>query len=82
MITKDMTEFIQYFISTVLCLDGLACLLFTIQFACGNFFGIIVLQFVGHLLGGSMAGLMVTSSKRPYATGCVTVLQLEPLPRQ
>lgn len=31
--TKDMTEFIQYFISTVLCLDGLACLLFTIQFA-------------------------------------------------
>ena len=33
-----------------------------------NFFGIIVLQFVGHLLGGSMVGLMVISSKRAYAT--------------
>ena len=31
---------------------------------CKNFFGIIVLQFVGHLLGGSMAGLMETYSKR------------------
>ena len=29
-----------------------------------NFFGIIVLQFVGHQLGGSMVVLMVTSSKR------------------
>ena len=35
---------------------------------CENFFGITVLQFVGCLLGGSMVGLMVTSSKRIYAT--------------
>ena len=39
---------------------------------CKNFFGIIVLQFVGHLLGISVEGLMVTSSKRAYATGWVT----------
>ena len=32
----------------------------------------IVLQFVGRLLGGSMVELMATSSKRAYATGCVT----------
>ena len=38
---------------------------------CENVFGIIVLQFVGHLLSGSMVGLMVTSSKRTYAT-CLT----------
>ena len=31
---------------------------------CKNFFGIIVLQFVGHQLGGSIVGLMITSSKR------------------
>ena len=31
------------------------------------FFGIIVPQFVGHLLGGSVVGLMATSSKRAYA---------------
>ena len=31
---------------------------------CENFFGIIVLQFVGCLLSGSMMGLMATSSKR------------------
>ena len=30
---------------------------------CKNFFGIIVLQFVGHLLGCSMVELMATSSK-------------------
>ena len=35
---------------------------------CKNLFGIIVLQLVGHLLGGSMEGLMETSSKRAYAT--------------
>ena len=35
---------------------------------CQNFFGIIVLQFVGHLLSVSMVGLTVTSSKRAYAT--------------
>ena len=34
---------------------------------CKNFFGIIVLQFVGQLLSGSMVGLMVTSSKKSYA---------------
>ena len=33
-----------------------------------NFFGLIVLQFMGHLLRGSMVGLMVTSTKRAYAT--------------
>ena len=33
-----------------------------------NFLAIIALQFVGHLLGGSVAGKMVTSSKRTYAT--------------
>ena len=37
---------------------------------CENFFGIIVLQFLGHLLGGSVVGLMVTSSQRTYATCC------------
>ena len=29
---------------------------------------------MGHLLGGSMVGLMVTSSKRAYATCCVTLV--------
>ena len=48
-----------------------------------NFFGIIVLQFVGCLLSSSMVGLMATSSKRIYATGCVTrYLCPEPLPLQ
>ena len=37
-----------------------------------NLFGIIVLQFVSHLLSGSMVGLMVNSSKKAYATHCVT----------
>ena len=32
------------------------------------YFDIIVLQFVGHLLGGSKLGLMVISSKRIYVT--------------
>ena len=35
---------------------------------CKNVFGIIVLQSVGHPLGGSMVGLVVTSSRRAYAT--------------
>ena len=35
---------------------------------CKNFFAIIALQFVGHLLGDSVAGIMVTSSKRTYVT--------------
>ena len=35
---------------------------------CENFFDKIVLQCVGRLLSGSMLGLMVTSSKRFYAT--------------
>ena len=34
---------------------------------CKNFFGIIVLQFVSHLLSSPMVGLMATSSKRVYA---------------
>ena len=37
-----------------------------------NLFGIIILQSVGCLLGGSMVGLMVTSSNRASATGFVT----------
>ena len=36
-----------------------------------NFFGVNVLQFVGCLLGSSIVGLMVTSSKRTYATCCI-----------
>ena len=39
---------------------------------CENFFGIIVLQSVGRLLGGSMVELMAISSKRAYVTCCVT----------
>ena len=52
---------------------------------CENFFGIIVLQFWGHLLGGSMVGLMATSSQEdlhhpPCHPG---LLQLEAVsPRQ
>ena len=34
---------------------------------CENFFGIIVLQFVGCLQGSSIVALMVNSSKRTYA---------------
>ena len=34
---------------------------------CKNFFGIIVLQFVGHLLSSSIVKLMATSSKTAYA---------------
>ena len=37
-----------------------------------SFFGIIVLQFVGRLLSSSMMGLMMTSSKRAYATHCAS----------
>ena len=39
---------------------------------CKNLFGIIVLQFMSRLLGGSMVGLMVTSSKRTCATCCAS----------
>ena len=39
---------------------------------CKNFFGVIVLQFVGCPLCGSVVGLMVTSSKRTYATRCTS----------
>ena len=35
---------------------------------CKNIFGIIVLQFVGHLLSSSVVELMATSFKRIYAT--------------
>ena len=35
---------------------------------CKNFFGIIVLQFVGRLLSGSMMEIMAISSKRTWAT--------------
>ena len=39
---------------------------------CENFFGIIIMQFVGHLLDGSKVGLMVTSSKRISAACCTS----------
>ena len=47
-------------------------LLLVLEFSqqCENLFGIIVLQFVGRLLGGSMLGLM--PSKRADATHCMT----------
>ena len=35
---------------------------------CKNIFDIIVLQFVGHLLGGSLVRVMLTSSRRIYVT--------------
>ena len=49
-----------------------------------NLFGIIVLQFVGHLLCGSMVRLMVTSSKRTYATRLLTQVHCtqSPVPAQ
>ena len=37
-----------------------------------NFLGIVALQFVGHLLSSSTVELVVTSSKRTYATGLAT----------
>ena len=45
-------------------------LLWALEFSqqCENFFGIIVLQFVGPLLSGSMVELMATSFKRAYGT--------------
>ena len=39
---------------------------------CKNFFGIIVLRSVGHLLSGFTFGLMATSSKRIYAVHCAS----------
>ena len=50
------------------------CCLLTLELLqqCKNFFGIIVFQFVGHLLRGSMVELMATSSKRIYATRCAS----------
>ena len=43
-----------------------------LSYQCEDFFGIIVLQFVSRLLGGSMAGFMATSSETACATHCVT----------
>ena len=45
-----------------------------------NFFVIIVLQFVGCLLSGSMMELMATSSKRTYATCHTSQVLLQPEP--
>ena len=39
---------------------------------CKNFFGITVLQFVGHMLSSSTVALMGTSSKMTYATNCTS----------
>ena len=50
----------------------ICCKVLGLSSQCENFCGIIVLQFVGRLLGSSMVRLMLTSSKRAYATGCVT----------
>ena len=47
---------------------------------CKNFFGIIVLQFVGHLLSGSVLELMATSSERTYATTSESVAARTPVP--
>ena len=47
---------------------------------CKNFFGIIVLQFVGRLLSGSVVELMVTSSKRTYAASSKSVAARTPVP--
>ena len=47
-----------------------------------NFFGIIILQFVGHLLGGSIVELIVTLIKRNYVTCLPGVLQPETLSPQ
>ena len=61
--------------SQSLCLiPRLGNLLWALEFLqqCENFFGIIVLQFVGCLLGGSMVELMVTSSKRASGTHCAS----------
>ena len=46
-------------------------LLWALEFLqqCENFFAVIVLQFVGHLLGGSVVGLTAASSKKTYTTG-------------
>ena len=48
-------------------LGNLLCVLELSQ-QCKNFFHIIVLQFVGHLLSGSMVEVMASSPKRTYAT--------------
>ena len=61
--------------SQSLCLiPRLGNLLWALEFLqqCENFFGIIVLQFVGCLLGGSVVELMVTSSKRASGTRCAS----------
>ena len=55
------------FLSRIPRLGNLWCTLELLQ-QCENFFCIIVLQFVGCLLGGSTMWLMVTSSKRTYTT--------------
>ena len=47
---------------------------------CKNFFGIIVLQFVGRLLSGSVVELMVTSSKMTYAASSKSVAARTPVP--
>ena len=39
---------------------------------CNNFFGIIVLQFVGHLLSGSAVELMTVFFKNTYAICCIS----------
>ena len=49
---------------------------------CENFFGIIVLCFVGYVLKGSTVELMATSSNRTYSTCCTSQVccSLSPCP--
>ena len=47
---------------------------------CENFFGITVLQFLGHLLSSSMVGLMATSSKRTYTTHLTSLVCCSQIP--
>ena len=62
-------------------LGNLLCTLKLLQ-KCKNFFGIIILQLVGDLLGGSTVELMVTLIKRSYVTRLPGVLQPETLSPQ
>ena len=47
---------------------------------CENFFGIIILQFVGPLPSGSMVELMAISFKRTYATGSASQIHCSQSP--
>ena len=74
----------SFFLELFLCLSTVACWTSTLV-QVDLFFGIIVLQFMGHLPGGSMVGIIAISSKKTYANmPCLPeLLLLVPLsPRQ